>query len=49
MAERSRFASLEEDDILKIIDDKDMKATKNVTAGAARKCTHMKMYCFKKH
>jgi hypothetical protein len=29
-AEGSRFASLEDDDILKIIDDKDVKATKNV-------------------
>jgi hypothetical protein len=29
-AEGSRFASLEDDDILKIIDDKDAKTTKNV-------------------
>ena len=36
MAERSRFALLEDDDSLKIIDDKDVKATKNVIAGAAR-------------
>jgi len=36
MAERSRFDSLEDNDILKIIDDKDTKATKNVIAGAAR-------------
>ena len=36
MAEGSRFASLADDDILKIIDDKDAKATKNVIAGAAR-------------
>jgi hypothetical protein len=35
MAQRSRFASLEDDDILKIIDDKDAKATKNVIAGGA--------------
>jgi len=33
----SRFVSLEDDDILKIIDDKDAKATKNVIAtGVAR-------------
>jgi hypothetical protein len=36
MEEGSRFASLEDDDILKIIDDKDTKATKNVITGAAR-------------
>jgi len=36
MAEGSIFASLEDDDILKIIDDKDTKATKNMIAGAAR-------------
>ena len=36
MTERSRFASLEDDNILKIIDDKDAKATKNVIADAAR-------------
>ena len=36
MAEGSRFASLEDDDILKIIDDKDSKATKSVIAGATR-------------
>jgi hypothetical protein len=28
MAEGSRFASLEDEDILKIVDDKDSKATK---------------------
>jgi hypothetical protein len=36
MADWSRFASLEDIDILKIIDDKDAKATKNVIAGAVR-------------
>ena len=36
MGEGSRFASLEDDDILKIIDDKDSKATKSVIAGATR-------------
>ena len=37
MPEGSRFALLEDDDILKIIDDKDAKTTKNViAAGAAR-------------
>ena len=34
MAEGSRFASLKDNAILKIIDDKDVKATKNVIAGA---------------
>ena len=36
MAEGSRFASLEANDILKIINDKDVNATKNVIAGATR-------------
>jgi hypothetical protein len=36
MAEESRFAALENNDILKSIDDKDAKATKNVIEGAAR-------------
>ena len=36
MAERSRFNSLKDNDILKIIDDKDTKAAKNVIAGATR-------------
>ena len=36
MADWSRFASLEDIYILKIIDDKDTKATKNVIAGATR-------------
>jgi hypothetical protein len=52
MAEGSRFASLEDDDILKIIDDKDAKATKNVIINTKKtelnkkcfKCRHMKMY-----
>ena len=35
MAEGSRFASLEDNDMLKLIDDKDAKSTKNVIAGAA--------------
>lgn len=35
MAEGSRFASLEDNDMLKWIDDKDAKSTKNVNAGAA--------------
>ena len=35
MAEGSRFALLEDDDILKIIDDKDAKATQNVIVDAA--------------
>ena len=36
MANGSRFAALEDDDILKIIDCKDAKATKNVIADVAR-------------
>ena len=36
MTEESRFVSLEYDDILKIIDDKEAVATKNVIAGATR-------------
>ena len=35
MAEGSRFALLEDDDILEIIDDKDENATQNVIADAA--------------
>jgi hypothetical protein len=35
MADGSRFAALEDDDILKIIDCKDAKATKNVIADVA--------------
>ena len=36
MADGSRFAALEDDDILKIIDCKDAKAAKNVIADVAR-------------